>query len=248
MMKNTTLFLLALLFSFAGMVGCSKSEVTNVGGGKGGSMARFTLAGDRLYLAHKDTVRIVDVTNAVAPSYVGKVGIQSQSETIFPYKDMLFIGAPNGMEVLSISDPDHPHFLANVPHFIGCDPVVVQDDYAYVTVSANGACARGGSSALFVNDVQNPAASDMVYSEIVPEALGLGTQDSLLYLCMGDYGLQVYSIANRAMPRELYRLDTLHAWDVIPDGSRLILTGKNGLFQYDFSDPSQPVFLSQIPQ
>lgn len=245
MKKRFLLPLISLLF----LLGCKDADVQMVSTGTGGSMARFTITADRLYIAELDTLWIVDISTATDPVFVRNTVMQANSETIFPYQQMLFIGSPTGMEVLSIANPDDPQFLGFADHILGCDPVVVQDSIAYVTVRTGSPCrSQEVNSRLIVNDVHDPTYISMVYQDFLDDVYGLGTHDTLLYVCKGDFGLEVYSINQPTHPIPLYTLDSLHAWDVIPDGNRLILIGETGLIQYSFQDPRNPVFLSQIPQ
>ncbi len=51
----------------------------------------------------------------------------------------MFLGSTNGMYIYDISAPDTPKYVSELQHVTSCDPVVVDDKYAYVTL-------RGGNN------------------------------------------------------------------------------------------------------
>src|SRR5512139_3691331 len=91
---SCTFYLLAASCSKDGASG----EAASVSG-KGGSLARFTISGNYLYLADWSQIKVFDITNASSPVEKSPVNVGFAIETIFPYKDKLFIGAPTGMFV-----------------------------------------------------------------------------------------------------------------------------------------------------
>ena len=50
------------------------------------------------------------------------------------------MGTPTGMLIYSLEDPLVPKYRSSVSHVFGCDPVVVEDDLAYVTVHSGNTC------------------------------------------------------------------------------------------------------------
>lgn len=247
-MKNKLLYTLSLLALGLSLSTCESAENLNISTGKAGSQARFNLMGDHLYLAQADSLQVVDISQPNDPQLGKKIALDTKSETIFGYNHLLYIGSPTGMEILSVSDPANPEHLGFASHILGCDPVVVQGDYAYLTVRGTSNCRRNSVDRLIVNNVEDPVTPYGVWEGEIANPYGLGTHDTLLYVCTGDSGLNVYSIFKPEYPRFLYNLNSLHAWDVIPDNNRLLVVGENGFYQYDFTNPAQPEFLSQLPQ
>src|SRR5262249_19826018 len=66
-------------------------------GGRGGSMARFTLMEQYLYAVSDYDLRTFNISSAQDPSLVTKTNIGWGIETIYPFKDKLFIGSTTGM-------------------------------------------------------------------------------------------------------------------------------------------------------
>ncbi len=73
-------------------------------------------------------------------------------ETVFIAEDMLYVGTSNGMHILSLANPSSPNFLSTYQHITACDPVVVEGDWAYVTLRAGNICG-GTQNLLEVIDI-----------------------------------------------------------------------------------------------
>lgn len=214
--------------------------------GVGGSMARFTLAGNYLYLIDHYYLQTYDVSNPLVPARKNTVPVGSDIETIFPYKNSLFIGARSGMFIYDASDPAKPVRKGTFTHARRCDPVVVQDDIAYVTLRGNGDCG-GNTNQLDVLDVKNLEAPRLIRSYPMSGPYGLGIQGSKLFVCEGEFGLRFMDAQNTADIVTKKIVEGVNAYDVIPYNNILLVTAKDGLYQYDHSNLQEPRLLSKVP-
>ncbi len=73
--------------------------------GQGGSLARFAIAGNYLYSVDEKQLKVFDISNAADPALKNTVDIGFAIETIFPFKDKLFIGSTSQVYIYSITDP-----------------------------------------------------------------------------------------------------------------------------------------------
>jgi len=218
--------------------------------GTGGSLARFALYDDYLYTIDNTSLHVFDISNLASPNQVNDVSVGWQIETLFSYKDKLFIGSTTGMIIMDASNPSLPTYLSRYTHFRGCDPVIVKDDYAYVTLRSGSNCSQNGDQLDLVNisDIMNPYVEKTFPME---NPYGLGIKENTLFLCEGKSGLKVFDIET---PNELDKnlIDHekgLFAYDVIPlPGSEniLLLIGEDGFYQYNFDDPKNLKLLSHI--
>lgn len=217
--------------------------------GVGGSLARFTVSGDNLYTVDLSTLRTFDISDIDDPV----VGVTNEItwgvETIFPYEDKLFLGAQNGMHIFSVSDPNTPAFLSTYEHITSCDPVVVQDDIAYVTLRGGTEC-NGFTNQLEVIDVADPTDPQLleVYPMLNPH--GLGIDGSCLFVCEGEFGLKMFDSEDiTAIDQNLTQhFEGFHAYDVIPLDGLLMLIGNDGLYQYTYDCESGEIEqLSALP-
>jgi hypothetical protein len=218
------------------------------GPGLGGSLTRFTLNEDRLYMLDGADIQAVNVTAANNPVATGRRTVSGDIETIFPYKENLFIGAATGMYILSVSNPDEPSVVGTYAHVTSCDPVVVDDHYAYVTLRTGTVC-EGFINQLEIIDVQNPASPALMVTYPMTNPHGLGIDDKTLFICDGNAGLKAFDITNinTVAQNILAHYKDINATDVIPFNDVLILVGSDGIFQYDYSDPANISLLSHLP-
>lgn len=76
---------------------------------------------------------------------------------------------------------------------------------------------------------------------------GLGIDFPNLFVCEGEYGLKSMDVSNPNDIRLLQQISSVNAYDVIILGKkRLLMVGKGGLYQYDYTDPNNLKQLSVI--
>ncbi|HYC86221.1 MAG TPA: hypothetical protein VEB86_13405 [Chryseosolibacter sp.] len=217
------------------------------GPGVGGSMARFTINENHLYMLDGGDVQTVDITQLTDPVVKGRTTISWDIETIFPYKQNLFIGSRTGMHILDVSNPEQPERISTYAHVRVCDPVVVQDSYAYVTLRSGTEC-EGFTNQLEVINIEDLTNPQLLAIHPMHNPHGLGIDNSTLFVCDGAQGLKVYDASDyKKIPeKQLAHYNNIDAFDVIPYNNNLIMIGKDGIFQYDYSDPANIKFLSKI--
>ncbi|KQS27080.1 LVIVD repeat-containing protein [Dyadobacter sp. Leaf189] len=240
---------LALLGLCMILTACNDGE-SSVGPqtGTGGSMARFAITGNTLYIVSKQSLEVYDITKGEAPVRTVRKEMNVGIETIFPYKNNLFIGANDGMYIYNNANPVSPVLLTKYTHIQSCDPVVVQDKYAYVTLRSGVACRRGNTlSSLDVIDVSVPSNPTLVHSQVMASPYGLGVSGNKLFVCEGSNGLRVMDISDPALPVDKYNFSDVPAYDVIVRPNHLIVTGEKGLYQYKFGNSNEYELLSKIP-
>ena len=83
---------------------CSKESVTNNpnNSGEGGSMARFVIVDNYLYSVDNTTLHIYNISQANQPVLAANLDIGMGIETIFSFKNYLFIGSTSGMFIYDI--------------------------------------------------------------------------------------------------------------------------------------------------
>lgn len=201
--------------------------------GKGGSMARFAIKGDYLYTVDYSKLNVFDISQANNPQYKNQVYLGNDIETIFPYQNSIFIGTQTGMQILDNSNPEQPYFLSAFAHVRSCDPVVVQGNYAYVTLRGGNRCG-GASNQLDVLDISNLQNPILLKSYPMSSPYGLGIDGNSLFICDGDAGLRILNAQNPLNLVQTNHLTAINAFDVIPVNGLLLLIGKDGLYQYDY--------------
>lgn len=246
--ENNQLFIDVALFDAAPGNASSTDKALNAAG-IGGSMARFTLAGDRLYSVDHSQLYTFDITNPGNPVQTNSLAIGWDIETIFPYDQYLFVGSQSGMHIFSRSDADNPSWVSSYQHMTACDPVFVDGNTAYVTLRDGSTCDNF-TNELDVIDISNIYAPYLVATYPMDNPHGLSLADDRLYICEGDGGVKVFDASdrNKIGDRLQAHAKGFNAYDIITlSGSHAMIIGSDGFYQYDISDPKKFRKLSVIP-
>jgi hypothetical protein len=217
------------------------------GAGLGGSMARFTITANHLYIVSDYELKVFDLSTPSNPAFRNVINLGWGIETIYPFKEQLFIGSRSGMHVFDISDPASPFFLSMFEHARACDPVVSDDSTAFVTLHDGSEC-EGFQNQLDVIAVDNILSPRLLKTYAMKNPHGLALAGDILYVCEGQYGLKVLNIANREQVEEIDFRKDVPSKDVITLPNETILViGDSGFKQFDVKDPRHMKLLSEIP-
>lgn len=212
----------------------SFSESANGGGtGEGGSMARFKIVGDFLYIVDWHNINVFNISNLEKPEVLESVFAGFDIETIFNRGEHLFLGSRSGMYIYNISRPETPTFVSEFQHGTACDPVVVDDQYAYVTLRGGNDCGAT-ESGLFVIDITDLKKPFEVKSYPMDGPYGLGIKDNLIFICDGDSGLKVYNKEDVMDLKLVNHFKDIQTYDVIPLNAQLLMVGDKVLYQYEY--------------
>jgi len=216
--------------------------------GIGGSMARFTISGDYLYTIDDWSMLPFNISTLTSPLAGERIELGWGIETIFPLEDKLFLGAQNGMHIYDLANPAVPSYVSTYDHITSCDPVVVEGDYAYVTLRDGTEC-EGFTNQLDVINISNVVSPYLEYSYAMQHPHGLGIDEGTLFICEGDFGLKAYDATDISTidQNQLAHFQEIYALDVIPLNDVLMMIGKDGLYQYDYQDLDNITLLSHIP-
>ena len=219
----------------------------NSGPGVAGSMARFAIVSNYLYTIDYSNMTLFDLSDCANPTQWTQVNVGWNIETIFPYQDNLFIGSQTGMHIFDNSNPASPSFISTYEHISSCDPVVVDGDIAYVTLRSGTPC-QGFTNQLDVIDISNLWNPTLMTSYDMTNPHGLGIDDNTLFLCDGSDGLKVYDVNDpmKISDNIIKHFQDINTYDVIPFNDVLLMTGADGIYQYDYSDVENLQVLSVI--
>lgn len=201
--------------------------------GQGGSLARFKIVENYLYVVDNHNINIFDIQNLQTPEKTQTVFAGFDIETIFNKDNYLFLGSMSGMYIYDITNPGTPSFISEFQHGTACDPVVVDNNYAYITLRAGNSCGAFESSLQIVNisDIRNPILET---SYKMNEPYGLGIKDEKLFICDGSSGLKVYDKTNVKDLKQLNHFKDITTFDVIPLENNLLMIGDKVLYQYKY--------------
>lgn len=228
------------------LYGGSSNSTVRATSGINGSMSRFSIYNDKLYSVVNNYMNIFELQGDKPQKATQDLYIGRNVETIFSYKENMFMGAPTGLLIYSVKDPLKPIFQSSITHVLGCDPVVVENDIAYVTVHSGNFCGQDVND-LIVIDVANVQKPKQVASYAMKNPKGLGIDNGKLFLC--DDGLKIFNVTDpqTIIANRLAHYTGMDGYDLIAYNNVLMMIADNGIYQYNYSDVKDIKFLSKMP-
>ncbi len=234
-----------LFFDSGAFSAASQSSSNKAAIGISGSMARFALLNNYLYTVTNNALNVFNISQPQNPVFSNKINLPFGIETIYPFKSNLFIGSQTGMLIYGTANPAQPVQAGSFAHARVCDPVIADDNYAYVTLSSGTRCS-GFTNQLDVVNIQNLQSSKLVKSYPLINPHGLSKDGNTLFICDGAAGLKVFDATDVNSIKLLQTIVGMDTYDVIAVNGIAIVVAKDGLYQYDYSDRSKVQLLSKI--
>lgn len=217
--------------------------------GVGGSMARFGLYNNYLYTVDQSTLFMFDVSDDASPKDIGKQNVGWNVETMFIYDGHMFFGTQSGMRIFSLEVPTVPTYVSDFWHVTSCDPVVVSNGFAYVTLRGGTVCGSTTNRLDVLQLNSDYTNTTLLASYPLHGPYGLGIDDEILFVCDGDAGLKVYNASDKQniTSNQISAFPGINAYDVIPVNGYLFMIGDDGFYFYDYSDLQNIHQLGFIP-
>lgn len=222
-----------LVLNDAAFSNSSSSESSNVG--VGGSLARFQIVQDYLYTVGSYTMSIFNISQLSTPVLETVQPSGWNIETMFYADGYLYLGGTNGMYIYSMENPASPSYVSQFIHWEGCDPVVVDGNYAYLTLRGGNACGQL-ESVLEIIDISDKTNPTLAARHAMDNPYGLGFKNNSLFVCDGTSGLKVFDKTNPLALRQIQTFPNVHAKDVIPLNNSLLMIGNGVMYQYQYND------------
>jgi hypothetical protein len=213
--------------------------------GISGSMARFTITKDYLYAVSPNTLFSFSLADPANPSQTSSKAMGWNIETVYPFKDKLFLGSTSGMFIYDITNPSSPVQEGQFSHVRSCDPVIAEDTYAYVTLRSGTTCL-GYTNELDVLNIANLNSPYLVQTYAMTNPKGLSKDGNLLFICDGSAGLKIYNSARPIYLELVKTFDNMDAYDVIAYNGIAVVTAKDGLYEFDYSNPGKITQISHL--
>ncbi len=254
----------SLLFSVIMLFSCT-SESADLGidpgtgnTGTGGSFARFIAAGDFLYIVDNKKIKTLSTAVAAEPTVIHEQEVGEGIESLFRLGEKLFIGSSSGLYLYAIGADGIPVQQGQFPYdnlfpIYPCDPVVANDQYAYVTLNTTVKVEQCNRTAVVdvnslnifdVSDIQQPY---LVAQYDMNNPQGVGLDGNLLFLCENEGGLKVFDVSNPSNIQLIEHLQGIAVHDVIPLNGLLLVVGKDNVYEVDYTDLNNIRIISQIP-
>ena len=244
--NNSFLAYPVLYASYANFPGTLASSNKSVSTSTNGSTARFSIINSFLYTVGYSNLTAFDISKSFNPAYTSTVLVDWHVETIYPFKNRLFVGTNNGVYMYDVLlSPSKPSLLGSFTHVRGCDPVVADDNYAYVTINDSSACL-GINNQLQVVDVKDLSNSSLVSTYPLTHPIGLAKDGTTLFICDDKDGLKVYNAADANNLQLIKQLKDARVYDVIAENGLAIVVASDGIYQYDYTDLKNIRLISKL--
>jgi len=227
-----------------------------VSGGKGigvtGSTSKYAIVNNYLYTLTSSEIKAIDITQPETPKTATSTNVAWGLETIFPFKNNLFIGTQTGMYIFGLSTPEKPNQLSLFAHARLCDPVIADDKYAFVTLHSNNNSSNGfftcvgNLNQLDIIDITDLTKSKWLKSYNLTKPYGLSKDGNLLFICDSEAGLKVFDAADPLNLKTTKTFAIGTTSDVIALNGIAYVTTSNGLYQYSYKSSNDISLLSKI--
>ena len=224
---------------------CIRDRISTGDVGVGGSLARFQIVEDYLYTVGVNEMTVFDISNLSQPALVHTDYAGWNIETMFHADGYLYLGGSNGMYIHSIENPAFPQYVSEFTHWEGCDPVVVDSNYAYLTLRGGNDCGQE-FSVLEVIDISNKFSPTLVNQHVLDNPYGLGFKGNSLFVCDGTSGVKVFDKTNPLNMQIVAAFPNVQAKDVIPLSDKLLMISDNALHQYEYDTENSIVLISTL--
>lgn len=219
-----------MVFDVAALNNGTKAESST---GIGGSLARFQIVDNYLYTVGNYEMAIFNIQNLASPTLSNTQHAGWNIETMFEADDYLYLGSTNGMYIYSLNNPSSPEFVSEFTHWEGCDPVVVDGDFAYLTLRGGNLCGQL-ESVLEIIDISDKSNPTLAARHELENPYGLGIKEDVLFVCDGTAGLKLFDKSNPLDVKSIKTLKNIQSKDVIPLEDVLVMIGGETLYQYNY--------------
>ncbi|GGF75292.1 LVIVD repeat-containing protein [Wenyingzhuangia marina] len=233
---------LLFILSVIVLVGCDQNSSDTVGSsetpadGQGGSLATFTLKGDYLYTVDNSKLNsfLISGNHQENPAFVDAVTVGFGIETLSGFGDNLFIGSSSAMYIYNLENPERPKFKSISRHFRACDPVIANQNNAFVTVRSGNRCG-GDINQLKIYDIIDVENPILLLDKTLVEPKGMALYDQ--YIFVADTAIRVYDIS-KIESGEISFVKKIDVFvnDLIIRENHLFAIGDSGVYQYDLEN------------
>ncbi|WP_439132374.1 hypothetical protein [Polaribacter sp.] len=233
MKKRYLISLLAILIAFSCSETNNSVSADVVGDGQGGSLATFILKGDYLYTVDFFNLSVFNINDIANPKKVNTINVGFNIETLFSFKDYLFIGSQNAMFIYDVTNAELPKLLSRSDHFRACDPVVANNTNAYVTLHSNATCGGAVNELKTYNieDVENPI---LLNTRGLTQPKGLSLYgDNYLLVC--DDSVKIFDVSDPSDSKYIDEIATKGAIDIIIRNNHAFIISEFAVEQYELS-------------
>lgn len=242
------IYLILVVLVIACEDSADQSSLELSGTGQGGSLTRFTIIENHLFVLDQVRVRIYDINANGTFVLDHEVFVGPDLETIFYNGEYVFLGSSSAVYFLDFDPNGNLELLSSFEHITACDPVVGKDGIAFSTLRSSG-CRFFSDEVIDVIDYSDVFQPQLIKSYFSSAPYGLAIKNDFLFVCENS-GLTVY---DKSDPRDLKVLDFLTLEndtpkDLIVNGSQLIVRTDEGIYNASYNENGELSLLGRLIQ
>jgi hypothetical protein len=199
-----------------------------------------------MYAVSYSDIKVFNTFIPANPNFVNTISAGvNDIETIFPFGTNLFLGSNTGMHIFNAANPDQPVKTGVFAHARVCDPVIADQNYAYVTLRSGSTC-QGFTNQLDIVNISNMSNPTLLKSYPLKNPHGLCKDGNTLFICDGADGLKIFDATNTASITLLKTVGNIETYDVIAQNGYALVVAKNGLHCVDYRNMNNIKLISTI--
>ena len=168
-------------------------------------------------------------------------------ENLYHAENALFIGSETDMHIFSIKNNGIPRLQSSTEHIEFrntdvrvCDPVVAQQEIAYVTISSTAPSGDPCGGFIQVDELRSYDVADLsnptlVNTEVMPSPQGLSIDRDLLFVTNLTTSTRVYEIDHNGGFNLVNNIPGA-AHDVIAQDGKVLIVSSTEIKQYDYTN------------
>lgn len=197
------------------------------------------LVGDRAYVAHGQTLSVLDLGDPRQPRLVAAAALEAPVSALIVRGSLAYLADEASLMVMSLADPARPRKLGELRGDWSARDLALAGDRLYIA---------GGEPGLAVLDVADPARPFQVASLTIPGAVKVERYGNRLYVAAQGAGLGVWELAAGGDLRALASLPSARPLvDVAVAGDiAYLLTEDAVVTAMDLRDAAAPVTLGAV--
>jgi len=222
-----------------------------------GKYNTMKIIGDYIYAVTDSELVTIDRSDAENSIEIDRQQISSRIENLYEAEGVLFVGSEVDMHIFKVADNGIPELQSSTQHIAFsdevevCDPVVANQDIAYVTLSSvqpDNSQPCGGEiviDELRTYDVSDLTAPKLVNVQEMNSPQGLSIDGDLLFVTNLHANTMVYQV-DHAGSTDLVAFIPGGAHDVFAANGKVLIVSKTEIKQYDYSNVSDIIHYATI--
>ena len=157
------------------------------------------------FISDRDGIKIIDISTSPAAIQTAEIKTEGPGSSLFLAKNHLYIAGDRffGLKIIDISDPNVPIITATLEpeeSDIAFKSIDVVDNCAYIASSNNS------KGKLYIYDISNPAAPDLVCELELPagRAVDITIENDFALITLEENGLIIIDISNPLEAATIY--------------------------------------------